>query len=341
MKLLFVRLGSLGDIIHTVPAVSAVRGALPQASIHWLVDVRHLEVLELVDGVDRIHAIRPTASGWVSAVAGLRREQYEAALDFQGLIKSATLARLSGAKRVVGFTRGALREAAAATFYSESVAPVPGRHVIDKNLSLLRAIDVPQPAAAVFPFVRKPSSALQWARAQVGERVAILNPGAAWPNKRWHPERFGAVAAAIRARHALPSIVIWGPGERELAGRVAAASDGAAQVAPATTIADLFALCGSASLVVSGDTGPLHIAAAARAPIVGLYGPTDPRRNGPWSEDDVCVSRFEACGCHHLRRCVRERWCLEEVSVDEVVSAIDRRLSVAAPSGPPSGRGNQ
>lgn len=328
MNLLFVRLGSLGDIIHTVPAVSAVRGALPQASIHWLVDARHLELLELVEGVDRIHEIRSTAAGWISTVTALRRERYDVALDFQGLIKSATLTRLSGAKRTVGFTKDSLREPAASTFYTESVAPSPGGHVIDKNLSLLRALNVQHPAAASFPFARKPSSALRWVRTKVGERFAVINPGAAWPNKRWHPERFGLVAAALRARHALPSVVIWGPGERELAERVAEGSGGAALVAPDTTIADLFALCGAAALMVSGDTGPLHIAAATRTPIVGIYGPTDPRRNGPWSPDDAWVSRFEECGCHHLRRCVRERWCLEDVTVDDVVSAIDRRLAV-------------
>jgi heptosyltransferase-1 len=157
----------------------------------------------------------------------------------------------------------------------------------------------------------------------------MVNPGAAWPNKRWHPERFGAVARAIRDRHALRSVVIWGPGERELADRVVAASHGAAFAAPPTSIADLFAISGAASLMVSGDTGPLHIAAAYGTPIVGVYGPTDPARNGPWSADDVCVSRFEACGCHHLRRCVRERWCLEEVHADEVIDAIDRRLAPA------------
>jgi lipopolysaccharide heptosyltransferase I len=328
MKILFVRLGALGDIIHTVPAVSAVRGALPQASIHWLVDVRHLDLLELVEGVDRIHPVRSSPAGWLSAIAALRRERFDAALDFQGLIKSASLARLSGARLVAGFKGGGVREPAAVSFYSATVAAAPG-HVIEKNLSLLRAINIHQPAAPCFAFARRPSSALQRVRTQAGERFAIINPGAAWPNKRWHPERFGAVAEAIRVRHAMRSVVIWGPGERELADRVIAASDGAALAAPATSIADLFAMSAAAALMVSGDTGPLHIAAASGTPIVGLYGPTDPRRNGPWSREDLSVSRFEACGCHHLRRCVRDRWCLEDVQVEEVVDAIDRRLAPA------------
>lgn len=326
-KVLFVRLGSLGDIIHTVPAVSAVRGAMPNASIHWLVDSRHLEVLELVSGVDRIHEVRANAAGWVSAISALRREGFDAALDFQGLIKSATLARASGAKQVIGFSKDALREPLAASLYSKTIAPEGSPHVIDKNLALLRALNIVHPAGRTFAFEKRPSAATQRIRAQLGDRFAIINPGAAWVNKRWHPERFGTVADALRVRHGLPSVVIWGPGERELADRVVSSSNGAASVAPATSIADLFALCRVASLMVSGDTGPLHIAAACGTPIVGIYGPTDPGRNGPFASGDVSVSMFEMCGCHHLRRCTRSHWCLDDVTADGVVAAIDRRVA--------------
>ena len=327
MKLLFVRLGSLGDIIHTVPAVAAVRGALPQATIHWLVDSRHLDVLELIQGVDRVHVLRSDPAGWISAIPALRRERFDAALDFQGLVKSALLARLSGARRTVGFAKSALREPVGGMFYSETVLPNDAGHVIAKNLSLLSALNVRQPAEPSFRFASKTSAAEQQVRLRTGGRFAIVNPGAAWPNKRWPPERFGALAADIQRRHGLASIVIWGPGERELAEKVVATSGGAASLAPPTSIADLFALSATAALMVSGDTGPMHIAAASGTPIVGLFGPTDPRRNGPWSARDVSVSRFPACGCHHQRRCTQARWCLEDVPVEEVASAVDRRLA--------------
>jgi lipopolysaccharide heptosyltransferase I len=330
MKLLFVRLGSLGDIIHTVPAVAAVGGAFPQASINWLVDVRQLEVLELVEGIDRIHPLRPDAGGWISAVPALRRERFDVALDFQGLIKSALLARLAGAKRTIGFAKAALREPLAAAFYTETCRPAEKGHVIEKNLSLLSALNVKQPAAPSFRFAARPSAALQQVVARTGGRFALVNPGAAWPNKRWPPDRFGAVAAEIRRLHGLSSIVLWGPGERELADAVVARSAGAATAAPPTSIADLFALCGAASLMLSGDTGPLHIGAAVGTPLVGLFGPTDARRNGPWSASDVSVSRFLACGCHHQRRCTQPAWCLNEIEVAEVMEAVGRRLAGAA-----------
>ena len=154
----------------------------------------------------------------------------------------------------------------------------------------------------------------------------MINPGAAWPNKRWPAERFGAVARHLRARHGWPSIVAWGPGEEDLARAVVAAADGAAALAPATSLGELLAIVGAAGLVVSGDTGPLHLAAALGTPIVGIYGPTDPARNGPWSPADVTLSRNRACACHHQRRCTAAAWCLDELAVDEVSAAVDRRL---------------
>jgi lipopolysaccharide heptosyltransferase I len=160
---------------------------------------------------------------------------------------------------------------------------------------------------------------------------AALNPGAAWPNKRWPADRFGALAQHLHARHGWPSIVTWGPGEEGLAAEVVAtANAGGAPVAaaaPPTDLGELLALLAGAGLVVAGDTGPLHLAAALGTPVVGLYGPTDPARNGPWSPADVTVSRTAACHCPYERRCHAARWCLEDVPVDEVAAAVDRRLA--------------
>jgi ADP-heptose:LPS heptosyltransferase len=127
------------------------------------------------------------------------------------------------------------------------------------------------------------------------------------------------------------SIVLWGPGEEALAHEVAEAAAGAALVSPRTTIADIVALARGAAVMVSGDTGPTHIAAAVGTPLVGIFGPTRPARNGPLSPRDVTVSRDQVCHCHHLRRCTQPRMCLLDIEVVEIVDAIDRRL--AAESG--------
>jgi ADP-heptose:LPS heptosyltransferase len=263
-RLLVVRLGSLGDLVHTLPAVAALHRARPDTAIDWLVDRVHRDFLELVPAIASIVTLdRPTLAGWRDVRRRLRAQRYEAALDFQGLLKSAALARLSGAARVAGFDRAALRERAAAWLYTERIDVGEGRHVIDKNLALAAAFG----AATMpreFPLAPVTSAALETLRAQGIDRFALIN-------------------------------------------------------------------CGAASLMVSGDTGPTHIAGAVGTPIVAIFGPTDPSRNGPWAADDRVVSRYEACDCHYQRVCHRssDRWCLLDVSVEDVQRAIDARLAAA------------
>lgn len=331
MNVLIVRLGALGDIVHAVPAAAALRAALPDARIDWLVEAKHRAFVDLVTVVDRSVVVgRSSIAGWTDAVRQLRQVRYDVALDLQGLLKSAVLARASGAARVIGFSIWHLREKTARPFYSEAGAndPESPEHVIHKNLRLLRTIGVTDDRVS-FPLAAVDSPAVGAVRSAIGDRpFALINPGAAWPNKQWPPDRFGEVAAFLREVRGLPSVVLWGPNEEGLARAVAGASNGSARVAPATSIADLLALARQASLIVSGDTGPLHIAAAAGTPTVAIFGPTNPARNGPWSADDVVVSRYAACGCHYDRRCHEAAWCLEDVSVAEVTAAIQQRLSV-------------
>lgn len=330
MKILLVRLGALGDIVHGLPVAAALRSAWPGAQLDWLVDARHARFLELVPIVRPVAVDSRRAAPLLAAIRALRRERYDAAVDMQGLIKSATLARLSGATRVIGFGRLHLREPAASFFYSERRDPPAAGHVIEKNLSLLAAFGLDDRARR-FPIAvpdSNASSAVQASVAQAGRSgYALLNPGAAWPNKRWPPERFGAAAEHLARRHGLLPVVTWGPGEEGLADAVVATSGGQAVAAPPTSVGDLLALSRGARLMVSGDTGPLHLAAAVGAPIVALFGPTDPERNGPWHEFDVTLSRFGDCVCHYQRRCRRAGACIEEIPVEDVRGAIDRRLS--------------
>jgi lipopolysaccharide heptosyltransferase I len=166
----------------------------------------------------------------------------------------------------------------------------------------------------------------RWAGEQTRGRYALLNPGAAWPNKRWPPERFGQLARELRARHEIMSVVLWGPGEEALAKAVVEAANGAALLSPKTTIADLVALARGARVMVSGDTGPTHVAAAVGAPLVAIFGPTRAVRNGPLVAGDIAVSRDAMCECHHLRRCKLDRMCLLDIEAQEVIDAVERRL---------------
>jgi ADP-heptose:LPS heptosyltransferase len=179
-----------------------------------------------------------------------------------------------------------------------------------------------------FPIDIPHSEAADAVRSRVGgEPYALINPGAAWPNKRWPSDRFGALAAAMRDRLGLRSFVLWGPGEETLAEQVSGASGGAAELAPATAIPDLFAIARHARVLISGDTGPLHIGGAVGTPLVALFGPTLAERNGPWSTDDVVVSRTKGCVCLYRRRCRRGAPCIDEIQLPEVIDAVERRLS--------------
>ena len=333
-RFLIVRLGALGDIVHAIPVAAALRRVHPQARIDWLVGERMREILDLVPVIDRRLAL-PDGVALLEPIRELRRARYDVAIDVQGLLKSAVLARASGARRVIGFSRSYVRETLARLFYTEAHDPGRGglldrgevRHIVEINLGLLERLGISggQPE---FPIEHVDSQVARVVQEQTEGRYALLNPGAAWPNKRWPPDRLGAIAAMLRDRFDLRSVVLWGPGEEALAARVAAESRGSAVVSPKTSIADLVALTRGARLMVSGDTGPMHIASAVGTPLVGLFGPTRPERNGPISRADISVSRSDVCECHHLRRCRRERMCLLDIDVSEVAAAIERRVAL-------------
>ncbi|MGE0449691.1 MAG: glycosyltransferase family 9 protein [Vicinamibacterales bacterium] len=336
-----MRLGALGDLVHALPVATALRRTWPAARIDWLVSAKFRGLLDLCPIVDRRITIESGGSRAWAALAGtvgeLRRERYDAAIDVQGLIKSAVLAKLSGAARTIGFSARYARESLASLFYSDPCDPGgPGwsspnetRHIVEVNLALLKplGLDIRVPEFVIEAPV---SARVRELIAEVGGRYALLNVGAAWPNKRWAASRFGELAGRLRERHGLPSIVLWGPSERAFAHAAADASHGAAVVAPLTSLDEIAGLARAAVVMVSGDTGPAHLAAAVGARVVGIYGPTRPERNGPFGQSHDSVSRAAQCECHHLRRCRRARPCLEDIGVDEVLEAVDRRLSVSA-----------
>ena len=327
-RFLIVRLGSLGDIIHAIPAAAALRARHPGARIDWLVDPRYVPVLQLVEGVNEAIPIDPRGNirAFLRTLRRLRRTKYDAAVDLQGLLKSAVLTAMAGARRTIGLPREHLREPLARMFYRDT--PNPGRdpHVIRKNLMLMRPLGV-QELRISFPLeVPRTVPADTVAAGFSTEGYVAINPGAAWPNKRWPPDRFGAVAAAVRDRVGLRSAIVWGPGEEQIASLVAAASRGAAVPCPPTGIVDLFAIAKRARLMVSGDTGPLHIAAAVGTPVVALFGPTFAERNGPWAPGDISISRAQRCACHYERTCRLTQACIEDIGIEEVVSAAESRL---------------
>jgi lipopolysaccharide heptosyltransferase I len=333
LKALIVRLSSIGDVVHTLPALAALRGK--GWSVAWLVEPASRPLLEGHPMIERVVVI-PAARSFrlstaTSAVRPLRQEPLDVALDFQGLWKSAFWARRSRARRVIGFDGPWRREPLSSWLLTERAElDTDQPHVIDKNLALLRAVGIEAVGFREFPL---PPGALRSAAVEEGlERggllgFVVLNPGGGWASKLWPPEGYGAVARGLRER-GFRSLVTWGPGEERLAERVVGASDGAAERCFPTTLLDLAALFRKARLVVAADTGPLHLACAVGAPVVGIYGPTDPARNGPFSRRDAVVRRTPLCSPCHRRVCRTHEGVMQAITVDEVLRAIDARLGV-------------
>jgi heptosyltransferase-1 len=326
-RILIVRLSAMGDVIHTLPAAQAIRDAFPQAHIGWLIEERWAELL-CVPGfprrgtrssarplVDEVHTVN--LKGWgksffslstLQRIAtvwnGVRGARYDVAVDLQGALRSAALARCSGARVVYGAAEA--RESPASLFYTRKVV-AHGRHVIEQNVSVAAGL-VKHPVkvpSAPFPFDPAAEARIEQRLAELGiDKFAILNPGAGWGAKRWPAERYGEVARGL-ADFGVQSILNCGPGEDELAHAAEAVSGGTAR-AMSCTLTELIALTRRARLFVGGDTGPLHLAAALRVPVVGIYGPTDPARNGPYGTRSAVLRSAESVTSHARRAAADE-----------------------------------
>jgi heptosyltransferase-1 len=323
-KLLILRLGSMGDIVHALPGVAELRRAFPAATIGWAVEQRWSELLcaRGAEGaasgipekplVDRLHFINTvswrraplSSQTWKearAAMSALHGARYEVAVDFQGAWKSAGLALWSPAPQRIGFDHP--RERPAAMFYTQRVVTI-SPHVVDQNLELAAAVAGHAPKPACFPL---PCSATTeaWCDAELRRRglreFALLSPGGGWGAKLWPPEGYGEVAAGL-GREGLPSLINFGPGEEELARAVEQSSAGAAQPL-CCSLGELIALTRRAGIFIGGDSGPMHLAAALGVPVVAIFGPTDPARNGPYGTRSIVLrhAASETSYTHHDR----------------------------------------
>lgn len=351
-RLLIVRLSSMGDVIHALPAAQALRDAFPQAVIGWLIDERWAELLcapgtphrgprlpqrPLVDWVHTvnlrtwgksllsIHTAQQIAKVWND----VRSTHYDVAVDLQGAIRSAVLSRWSGARMVYGAAEP--RESPASIWYTRQAAP-RGPHVIEQGLSVAEAVAGRKLRMSSVKLPRGPETERRIEHLLEGQGIrhfAILNPGAGWGAKRWPAERYGMVAKAL-AQDGVGAIINYGPGEEELAREAAATSEGAA-LPMKCSLTELIALSRRARLFVGGDTGPLHLAAALRVPVVAIFGPTDPARNGPYGTPSI-VLRDPASPTTHARRSKPDEGLLS-ISVETVVGAARSLLANAAAEG--------
>jgi heptosyltransferase-1 len=342
----------MGDVLHALPAVAMLRRALPEARIGWVVERRWRELLcapevELAGSrgagrplVDEVHLV--DTRGWrkrllgpetrrefQAAIQGMRVQEYDAALDLQGAIKSAVIAKLSGAWTILGFCKP--RERLARWLYDSQV---DGRttHVIEQNVELVqtwleeiglsRATSTLNPGTALLPRDKASEARLDATLQSHGllrSPIAILNPGAGWGAKQWQPSRYGELAIRLASRGLRP-VINYGPGEESLAREAVAASDGSA-VSLFSTLSELMALARRSQVFIGGDTGPMHLAALLGVKTVALFGPTDPARNGPyWAGTRVLRDPASITSYSHKRA---EDAGLEKITVARVMAEVD------------------
>jgi heptosyltransferase I len=337
-RILIVKLGSIGDIVHTLPVLRTLRVRFPKAFIAWAVEEKLADLLYENPDLDEVIIISTkrwrknlslaTFSEVIGTVRSLREKSFDIVLDFQGLIKSGVVSFLTGAKSRAGFSRKDCREKANALFTNRKARPfIKTGHVVDKNLSLLKKFQIekfeikfslkssPEAETSIRSFCDNNADFFQ-------KPVAAVNPGVGFQTKQWALDRFAKIADRVFRELNLNILLTWGPGEKEKVEEIASQMKEKCLIAPPTTILESIALYQKLDLFIGGDTGPLHICAALDVPTVSIFGPTDPGRNGAYGPIHTTAFKKISCSFCYKRKCPTQNECLLELKEEEVFEAI-------------------
>ena len=339
-RILIVKLGAIGDIVQTLPAVAALRRVYPKAWLAWIVETAGADLLRGNPDLDELITIDTQAwraNWWVGlrhawyVSRHLRRAGFDLCIDFQGFLKSALLAYFSGAPIRLGLPRQRCREPLSAILTNCHGPRVdPDMPVVEQLVELLRPLGVTT-TERHFPIpLTEPDehfAARVWRELgfTADVPVVVLNPGAAWDAKRWGALNFARLNDALIRRYQVRTLLTWGPGEESLVQRVVQAMTYTPAIAPATTLMQFAALVSRCTVFVGADTGPLHLAAAVGTPTVALFGPSNPRRNAPYGKGHIVLHRQSRCGTSDQRTC-GHGGSLPAIEVETVVQAVGKLL---------------
>jgi len=321
---LALRLGSLGDIVHTFPAVAMLRESFPNAQIIWLTHPRWKFLVESSGLASEVWTVesREFSSVW-AGLGRLRDSKFYAAIDYQGLFKSAALPFFGGVRKRIGFSAETVREFGVPLLYTERVR-VTSTHIADQNTELSVKAGARLSTGRVQLCI--PQDHAEYVRNHLNEHgiteYLVLSPGGGWRAKCWPPERFGQLAERIHSKLGLRSVINFGPGEEELAESVSAHAGSASPFSFCGNLGQLMALLRNARCVIAGDTGPLHLADVLLTPVVGIYGPTNPARNGIYFQKGVVLRAANVETTH--KRLDTPHPSLLKISVDQVFDAVLR-----------------
>jgi len=284
LKFLVVRLGSMGDIVHAFPAVAALRESFPDGKIVWLTHTRWRELVDAAKATSEIWEVETRSLSSLGEICKrIHKAEFTAAIDYQGLWKSAALPFLGRVRRRIGFSSASVREFGVPVLYTERVQ-IHSAHVADMNGELSSQAGTAKPTGKFSLSVpkRAKEAVRSVLRANGAEEYVVLSPGGGWLSKCWPPERYGELAQRLHARYGLRSVINYGPGETDLVRRLLVNAGEACPVPYSGNFEELMALLEDARCVIAGDTGPMHLADALGTRVVAIFGPTDPERNGPY-----------------------------------------------------------
>lgn len=347
MQILIVKLSSIGDVIHTLPTLAAIKKALPEAEISWVVEKRSAEILRNNPQLKRLievdtQALRSkdlfgeTLKNARRQFKDLRENKFDLAIDFQGLLKSASILKLAKTKKSYGFSKRNLREPASRVLLTKTFDVEPKQNIIYKNLELaekslqhflkdknfkLNKENLKFPIATDKTHKQVAKKIIE----QTGENFAILNPAGGWRTKLWSAEKYGELADKLWNDLNIVPVISTAPNETDLANRALKTSTSGRTISATPTLKGFYELAKHAKVYIGGDTAPTHLAVAAKCAVIGIFGPTEWWRNGSINPKDICVERNDI-GCRvdcHRRTC--DKWICMDISVETVFDAVKKK----------------
>jgi heptosyltransferase-1 len=332
-RILIIKPSSLGDVIHALPTLAALRDRFPSAHIDWLVKRQWAGVLERVEGLDRIWPIEAGLQGWLRMVRPLRAAAFDLVIDLQGLFRSGAIAWLTGCHTRVGFANA--REGSRFCYTQRVTVPLSDMHAVDRYLLIASAVDASPKGAPEFRTRLtttdhdRIAQLLKSSGVSPGVPWIAMHVSARWDTKRWPPERFAAVADALQAQRLGPVALIGSPDDRAATqGVIRRMQTMGIDLTGQTSAESLPALLASARLLVTNDSGPMHIAAAMGTPVVALFGPTSPLRTGPYGAKHRVLRSGVPCSPCFSRACRNpvQLECLTTIDPKDVVDAVREQL---------------
>ncbi|MEQ1656399.1 MAG: lipopolysaccharide heptosyltransferase II [Nitrospira sp.] len=338
-RILLIKPSSLGDIVHAMPVVAAFKQRWPSAHLTWLVKRQWAEIVQRIEGVDAVWPVDPSLKSWVGQAMALRAQQFDLVVDLQGLLRSALVARMTGCAQRVGFANG--REGSPWLYSHRVPVPTQEMHAVDRYLLVAAELGVPVKDVPQFRF-RLLSQDVTTLR-ELFRRKGIdldapwvaMNVSARWQTKCWPAASFAAVAMQLAARGIGPLVVIGGPDEREASARVRSLTAcPIVDLAGETPIGLLPALLSKACVLITNDSGPMHVAAAVGRPVVSIFGPTSAVRTGPYGAGHTVLTHDLPCRPCFSRVCRNAvpLECLESITPEQVVAAVVSQQSCRAVS---------